>query len=146
MPGFILADAVEELTFDFGEYGPKGTIPEPTAKQIQAFRKTIAEMLADMLPEGNTDDQSPEEMRKVLIEVIGRDQTEIQQKILHAIADVCSDEPSFEVLDKLPYRHQQAFSGWISGVFLLPQTPMPATNGSVAGQGTGPSSTSRSAN
>lgn len=134
MPGFILKDEVEELTYDFepfikAEDGGKGQIPEPSAAQIQQFRTTVAQMLSEMLPDADTnpDTQDPVQMRKMVLEVIGRDQTEIQQKLLHTIAEVCSGKPSFDVLNELPYRHQQAFSGWITGEFLLPNAPTPAT-------------------
>jgi hypothetical protein len=143
MPGFVLKDAVEELTYDFEPYPVssqkdmdefegkrKGTIPEPSATQIQNFRTSIAELLSEMIPEGLDDEVTKAvEMRKALLEVIAKDQTAMQQKSLHALAEVCSNQPSFDVLNALPYRHQQAFSGWITGVFLLPQVPTPATKG-----------------
>jgi hypothetical protein len=133
MAEFVLADEVEELKFNFEPYGPKGDIPEPSAHQIQNFRTAIAEMLSEMLPDTVVENldktENVAELRRVLLATIGKDQTETQQKALHAIAAVCSDSPSFDILDVLPWRHQQAFSGWISGVFLLPQTLTPATKG-----------------
>jgi hypothetical protein len=134
MAEFILADEVEELKYNFEPFGPKGNILEPSAAQIQSFRQSIADMLANLLPEEldkpeQTDEQKASELRRLLIKTLGEDQTATQQKALHALAEVCSDSPSFDVLNALPWRHQQAFSGWISGVFLLPQTKTPATNG-----------------
>ena len=148
MPGFIAEEHVDELSYDFTKVGgPKGVIPEPTAAQMQAFRHSVAELFAESVPEDiNVDEMKAPELRQAVITVLGDDQSELQEKALHAIADVCSDSPSFDQLQALPWRHQQAFSGWLTSILLLPQTSAPATNGSVAGQGTGPSSTSRSAN
>lgn len=130
MAGFVASEVVDELTYDFKPFGPEGKILEPSATQIQNFRTSLAAMFEDMVPEGLGEDaeRDAEKLQKLIRDFIGRDQTEMWQKMLHAIADVCSDDPSFDVLDKLPYRHQQAFIGWISGVFLLPQMPTPATS------------------
>jgi len=144
MSQFVLADEVEDLKFNFEPYPLStqkdvdefadlrvGVIPEPTSAQIQNFRTSIAEMLTEMLPDESPSlvEDDPIKLRKLLLATIGKDQTVTQQKALHAIADVCSGKPSFDVLNALPWRHQQAFSGWISGIFLLPQAPTPATNG-----------------
>lgn len=128
MPGFVAKDQVDALDFNFEPYGPSGEIPEPSASQIQNFRSAIAEMFGELLPEDTKEEEQSATLVKKVMEYLGRDTTEIQQKILHAVADVCSDSPSFDTLEKLPYRHQQAFVGWISGVFLLPPVPTPATN------------------
>jgi hypothetical protein len=95
-----------------------------------------------MVPDEDIDESAKtEEIKKALMEVIGKDRTELREKMLHAIADLCSDHPTFDELEALPFRHQEAFSGWIAGVFLVPQPLTPATNGLVAGGATGPSST-----
>ena len=141
MPGFIASEAVEELAYDFTAIGGnKGTIPEPSAAQMQTFRHVIAELFEEGVPEDIPDTTKAAELRLAIIRTLGEDTTEIQEKTLHAIADVCSDNPSFDELTSLPFRHQQAFSGWLTEQLLLPQTLTPATNGSVAGGGIGPSS------
>jgi hypothetical protein len=129
LPGFILSEHVDELTFDFTPYGPEGKIIEPTAGQIQNFRSALAGLFQELIPEDEGQPANPVELAKRVTEYVSRDQTEILYKILHAVAAVCSDSPSFDVLEGLPYRHQQAFVGWISGVFLLPPVPTPATSG-----------------
>jgi hypothetical protein len=128
---FILSEEVEPLKFNFAPYGPEGIIPEPSAAQIQNFRMAVAAMFNDAMTEQDAIDldkaENAMELRRIFVATIGKDQTASQQKALQTIADVCSDTPSFDVLNALPWRHQQAFSGWISGVFLLPQTSTPAT-------------------
>lgn len=138
MAGFNAAEAVEPLDYNFKPFvDAQGTVPEPSADQITAFRKSTMEMYADMVPEGFDDTAATTEMVKKVVEFLGADRTEMQEKILHTIADVCSDHPSFDELNALPYRHQQAFAGWLSGVFLLPSLPTPAMISSAAGQGIG---------
>ena len=129
MPGFVAKEQVDELTYNFEPWGPQGEIPEPSAAQITAFRKGVAEMFEATLPEGMDEGEEKQaELVKKVIEFIGRDTSEVQEKILHSVADVCSDRPSYDVLEALPYRHQQAFVGWVTGVFLLPQTLTPVTS------------------
>ncbi len=41
--------------------------------------------------------------------------------VLQASAELCSHQPSFEQIKKLPSRTQKAFFGWLSGVFGDPE-------------------------
>jgi|SRR5215472_11983435 len=134
MAGFNASSAVEPLDYDFNPFvDSKGTVPEPSAEQINDYRRAIMSIFQEMVPEGMdaepTDNgtRSTTEMVRRVTEFLGTDRTEMQEKILHTLADVCSNTPSFDELSALPYRHQQAFAGWISGVFLLPSLPTPAT-------------------
>lgn len=127
MAGFVASEQVDELTYDFKPHGPEGTIPEPSATQIQDFRQAIAQMFQDMVPEDMDDEAKAVSAVKRVVEFLGKDTSEEQQKILQTVAAVCSDNPSFDVLDKLPYRHQQAFIGWLSGVLLIPKALTPVT-------------------
>lgn len=127
MAKFVVADSVESLEYNFEPYAGKGVIPEPTAGQIQNFRQALADLFG-MLPTPDTEQVSGQEVMRRVTEFLGRDTSEIEGKLLHAISDVCSNQPSYDELTELPYRAQQAFVGWISGTFLLPQLPMPATN------------------
>jgi hypothetical protein len=124
MPGFVLGESIEELTYDFTPYAGKGTVAEPSALQIQNFRRALGEMIGTMAP----NEEEDVSMYQRVQDFFSRDTTEIQDKILHAAADVCSDHPSFDELAALPYRAQQAFLGWITGTFLVPQQLMPATS------------------
>lgn len=126
MAGFVLNEQVEELRYDFSPHGGSGVIPEPSALQIRDFRRYLATAIGDM-PEVPEEGLKTTELVKKVAEYLGRDTSEIEAKTLHAIADVCSDNPSYETLDSLPYRHQQAFFGWLVGVLLRPEQPTPAT-------------------
>lgn len=125
---FVLAEEVEALGYNFEPYGKAGSIPEPSGEQINAFRKSVSEVLQQALGEDVKIDDENQEWARRLVKVLGEDTSEIQHKLLLAIAEVCSDKPSYDELKALPYRAQQAFSGWVMGVFLLPSTPMPGTS------------------
>jgi hypothetical protein len=103
-------------------------VPEPSAAQIQNFRIALSSLVEAMAPQGAADTEDPVALLKQVTDYLGRDQTEVQDKLLHALADVCSDQPSFDELESLPYRAQQAFMGWITGTFLLPKLPITATS------------------
>jgi hypothetical protein len=127
MAKFSIVEAVETLEYNFEPYGEKGVIPEPTATQIQGFRQALADLFG-MIPMPEEEQVNSQELVKRVADFLGRDTSEIEGKLLHAVADVCSNNPSYDELQALPYRAQQAFVGWISGTFLLPQLPTLATN------------------
>lgn len=123
--GFIASEAVEELSYDFGQYGPKGVIPEPTTKQVEAFRnvmlgslQTLASSLglniSDLGPKG------PEvpvtlEMLDTLLEK----SEEAEHLVVTAVADLTGIPE--HTLNALPYRVKAAFLGYITGAFLSPE-------------------------
>jgi hypothetical protein len=125
---FVLRLEVDQLEYNFEPYSSKGFIPEPTSQQIQNFRQSLAELIGETSNNApNTDD--PVGLVKRVADYLGQDTTEITAKILHIAADVCSNQPSYDDLEAIPYRAQQAFLGWLTGVFLIPETRTPATNG-----------------
>lgn len=139
MAGFNASTAVEALDYDFRPFvEAHGVVPEPSTDQITVYRKAIMDMFEEMIPEGLDDEnQKTVDMIHKVVQFLGSDRSEEQEKILHVLADVCSDKPSYDELSALPYRHQQAFAGWVSGIFLLPSMPTPATTPLVAGPVTG---------
>jgi hypothetical protein len=127
MANFVLTEQVSALSYDLTPYAGKGTVPEPSALQIQSFRRVLAEMIGEMpQPQADTADQM--ELVRRVVEFLGKDTTEIDEKLTHAAADVCSGSPSYDELRDLPYRPMQAFLGWLVGMFLVPQLLTPATN------------------
>jgi hypothetical protein len=125
---FNLSDEVGALDYNFEPYARAGTIPEPSAMQIQAFRHALGELLSSLpTPERPTDDD-PAVFSATLTEFLSRDTTEADEKILQITADVCSNQPSFDELQMLPYRARQAFLTWLTGVLLIPEAQRPATS------------------
>jgi hypothetical protein len=127
MPNFVLRENVDELAYDFSPFAGKGVVPEPSAAQIQNFRVALSQLVTEMAPDQTETEDGTELLRRVT-EYLGRDTTEINDKLLHTLADVCSDQPSFDELEGLPYRAQQAFMGFITGTFLVPKLPITATS------------------
>ena len=126
---FVLRESIDELTYDFTPHAGSGVIPEPSATQILNFRHTLGEMFGEMMPPEVADTSTTSALAQRVSEYLGQDTSEQQEKLLLAIAEVCSDMPSADELKLLPYRAQQAFAGWIVGTFLINPLPTPATNG-----------------
>jgi hypothetical protein len=98
---FDAESAAETLDFDFTKYlpGVKGTIPEPSQAQIDAFAKAN-NAASGVDPE---DDDAVKESN---------------EKLLDALVKFCSGAPTKAQLKKLPKRVQTAFFGWLFGMFL----------------------------
>jgi hypothetical protein len=125
MPGFVLGEEVLGLEYNFEPYAGAGQIPEPSSMQINAFRSALGTLYSES--RANAPDTEDPDVEKIT-EFLSRDTTEIDEKLLHAVAAVCSDSPSFDDLSALPYRGLQAFMGWLTKVLLLPEAPRPATS------------------
>lgn len=129
MGTFNAATAVEQLDYDFEAYGGgKGTIPEPTTGQMEAYFNEIREIAANarklqesakkMQERGNDAEAlSDEETQEILAAMDSFSLQQFQSQMSAAIARLCSDSPSEEQLSKLPHRVLQAFMKWISGEF-----------------------------
>lgn len=122
---FNSGEEVEGLDYNFSAHGGgAGRIPEPTAEQITTFRQFLGAQI-DTATGGDDGDEDEELTQRQQIrrmaEILGRDDSEQSAGILHAIAALCSDNPTYLELSVLPYRVQQAFLGWLTGVFLRPE-------------------------
>ena len=116
--GFQASEAVEELSYNFTPYNDAhGTIPEPTAKQVERFRSAIVGSVTSLglNPEEVSSGKVGFDQVGALMEKAG----EVEQTLLDAISDLTGIPNS--VLNSLPYRVQAAFSGYIVGVFLNPE-------------------------
>ena len=128
MATFNLQEEVGSLDYDFTPYGSKGTIPEPSSLQIQNFKQGLAGLIENqVVPDQDPTQMAPKEMISKLSELLSRDTSEIDEKVIQMTADVCSDHPTIDEIRALPYRARQAFTGWLVGMFLLPEVPTPAT-------------------
>jgi hypothetical protein len=124
---FVAQEEVPELTYDLKPWGSSGTIPEPSRTKIKAFRSAFGDFIEAVAK--SVGGVAPEEARtmpmseqiKILSEFFSMDTSEMDDKMLHAMADLCSDHPSYDELEKSPYRVQQAFLGFLQGTFLSPK-------------------------
>lgn len=144
MPAFVLVEEVDDLSFDFSSTsnpdGAKGTIPDPSAKQINTFqkklraiskeiRRTLGKLDKDTDPDkaGAEEEASDTEVLAAALESADDALVGAQDAIVAAVAGVCGGHPTLAEIQALPYRAQQAFIGWVTGTFLDPQPSKPAT-------------------
>lgn len=153
---FNIVDEVEDLAFDFTKAlpnvpGASGAIPEPSAKQIGAFFTAIAQVIRDQVDLGKDDDESefdpknPADLMRALDSFTEAQFVKVSKQMCAAHAKLCSNTPSEAILSKLPYRHQQAFFGWVQESF-LPNQSSAATSPSPAAQTDASSTTSPAGN
>jgi hypothetical protein len=96
--------------------------------QIQSFKQALADMIQSTpTAPDNVDEMTPRQMVMSISGLLSRDTTEVDEKVMHMAADVCSGSPSFDDIAVLPYRARSAFLGWLVGVLILPEVPTPAT-------------------
>lgn len=114
---FKASEKVEKLDYDFEEFGPKGTIPEPSSKQVEEYQRAITQALKNtgMDPESIATGKIKMDQIDDLLQTVHG----LEQEMVAATADITGIAHS--VLNALPYRHKAAFMGWIMGEFFNPQ-------------------------
>jgi hypothetical protein len=131
MAGFNAADAVDPFDYNFAPYADaKGTIPEPTDAQVNRFYAGLASALKEGLGEDRVsgiDLADRAQLAKLQSELSADDMDKVSAAFLNLYAAVCSDQPSREDLEALPYRLRAAFYGAVQG-WLSPEASRPATN------------------
>lgn len=122
MAKFDAGSAVEVMEYDFTKYdGGQGEIPEPSRGQVELFFERIAELKKftnKAMRDGETiaeDDESGEELEKFIEELSEGELKKYQAELSVWAADVCSQEPSVEDINKLPYRVFGAFMAYLAG-------------------------------
>lgn len=118
MAGFKAAEQVEELAYDFNPHSKvSGVIPEPTSKQVEAYRRKIADAIKDS-------GLDPDALMNGVLTLADMDGLlEKSAKAEAAIVEATADLTGIanDSLKALPYRVQYAFLGWIMGQFLSPE-------------------------
>lgn len=116
MSGFIATEQVEALTYDFNPHvAAAGTIPEPTADQIERYRSVIVGAFKEMGLSGV--DLKALDLSQM--DSLMEKSKVIEAAILAATADLTGI--SEEHLSALPFRVSRAFLGWIMGQFFSPE-------------------------
>lgn len=116
--GFVASEEIESLTYDFNPHvDVKGTIPEPTTDQVDAYRAAFFNSAKQLLGVDEDGDSVEAQMRAMdkLLET----NKEVEIEATKATADLTGI--SFDVLVDLPFRVRSAFLGWVMGVFLNPE-------------------------
>lgn len=116
--GFVATEAVEELTYDFNPFADaKGTIPEPSSKQIEAYRNAIVSAFRStgIDPEDVRGGKfSLDKMDELMEKTAG-----VEEAMVVATADLTGIATG--TLRDLPYRPKAAFMGWVMGQFFNPE-------------------------
>lgn len=126
-PAFVLEDELDKLTYDFRPYvDAHGIIPEPSSTQIKGLQSAMRAALKPALEAMNVaaDTADVSALMAALAEPSKADLKAAEaasEAIIHAISDTCSGTPTPDELRALPFRGQQAFIGWLSGVLLSPE-------------------------
>ena len=130
MAGFNAAEVVEALDFDFTAFnGPKGTIPEPSNKQVKIFFNRMRDTALATRRDAATLDEdellSDEDAANLALAAFDETSEKHNQDVVNAVVMVCSNIFSYEDLDNLPFRVQNAFMAWLV-VQIRPEEATPA--------------------
>ena len=114
---FKADEKLEKLDYDFTPYVDlKGTIPEPSTKQVETFQQVMAKIYQDAGGVIQPDEGGKIKVTAENIDSVLAVNKEIDSAMAHAVADVTGFAD--QTLQKLPPRLRTAFVGWIAGVFL----------------------------
>lgn len=124
--GFNAGTAVSKLDWDFTQFVPdaKGTTPEPSAEQAEAFLAAMRDLAVEADADATDEEKAAltdQEAAERLASLSSDKMRLLSEKLIGAVADVCSNNPTREQIAALPYRPQQAFFGHIYGQILNPQ-------------------------
>lgn len=128
---FVAAEEVDDLTYDFTKYvpGAQGTIPEPSNHLVETFQSQMRQVMTPMFELQGKVNAANEDLASLtadVMESLGNEADEQTHQLLDSMAsiaaDLCQGTPDTETIQKLPFRVQKAFLGWITGVFLSPES------------------------
>ena len=124
MPAFSAESVVEALDYSFLPYtDAKGTIREPTDKQIASFLtgvKKVVKESEDKLPE-TVDPADPSSVMEALDDLDPEDVVSLMGKMAGLYADLCSGDPSKAQIMALPMRVRQQFYVWLQSEVMSPE-------------------------
>lgn len=128
MAKFNAGTAVEALEYDFTEYVPgcEGIIPEPSTEQIEQYFERAREVAKEVIglrdkmqkvSGDNVEEMSEEEISAIVTDLESVNVSDMQNKMIALIADLCSQQPSAEHILALPFRVRQEFVKWVGAQF-----------------------------
>lgn len=124
MPAFSAESVVEALDYSFLPYtDAKGTIREPTDKQIASFLtgvKKVVKESEDKLPQ-TVDPADPSSVMEALDDLDPEDMVSLMGKMAGLYADLCSGAPSKTEILTLPMRVRQQFFTWLQTEVMSPE-------------------------
>jgi len=132
--GFDAGNAVEPLDFDFSAFVEdcKGTIPEPSQGALERFFDATREIGTQAGVAALEQASSASEVAGALATASEDVLDALTDKLVVAVADLCSGTPSLEQIQQLPFRVRQAFIDWLLGEITDPTKLNPASRDSLA--------------
>lgn len=115
MPTFDVDSSVEPMKYDFKQYGPAGTFPEPSQSDFAKFQAEQSKLQLDAM-ELSREAEEREKEGKLDADFLKKMQDEgdrLDKALSKAIAKLFKDTPSVGDMEKLPYRHKQALVRYI---------------------------------
>jgi hypothetical protein len=123
LPAFSAESVVEALDYSFLPYtDAKGTIREPTDKQIASFLSGVKKVVKESegkLP--NVDPDNPASVMEALDDLDPEDVVSLMGKMAGLYADLCSGDPSKAQILALPMRVRQQFFAWLQNEVMAPE-------------------------
>ena len=118
--GFKATEQVSELTYDFNPHlDLSGSIPEPTADQVETFRRAIYGALKEVAPLLGLGKDAPLGEQLQHMDAMLSSSADFEHTVIQAVSNLSGiPAPS---LEGLPYRVRGAFCGWVLGIFLAPE-------------------------
>jgi hypothetical protein len=150
LPKFNAATVVEALEWTFEPLlKAKGVIKEPTDDQIVKFLTDVKELVTrlheearqraasaaeapgtDLVPAG-AESRNPADLVDAIEELDPAVVGEFHQELAGIFAELCSDDPSREVLLQLPMRIRVIFYSWLRQEVMNPEAAPGAGNAQV---------------
>ncbi len=149
MAAFDAGAVVEALDYDLSAVGgPRGTVPEPTDKQVRDWTRAMQQQALDAQLDLDVEKASVREIAEV---IMSRDAEALAAHALEAFAALCGGRkvvhrgadgepqqvewvggsPTYAQLAALPFRVQRAFFGWLTGELTRPEAPAGGTKPSL---------------
>ena len=145
--GFVAGDVTEPMDWDFTAFGTpedKGTIPEPSAEDVDLFGRRYLGLLQELrqslsedenaVPGESTDEAAQrivEHAAKPLMERIEEwhartmtnreDIMRVNAEMRRILADVCGGSPTLAQIELLPSRILRLFTAWLHEQLTAPK-------------------------
>lgn len=132
MPAFRAEGVVEALDWDFAPYvNARGTIPEPTDRQIAEFLTGVKKVVKDAEADVPADVTDPAAVLSALDELDPDKTIEAAGKMCAVYSGLCSGTPTAEQIQALPMRVRTIFFTWLQDEVMNPEAAGPGGNGQV---------------
>lgn len=124
--GFVASEHAAPLDYDFGG-NAKGTIPEPSSKEVNKFFDKLSHAVEQVTGE-KIEGRDPLTLSRVVSKMTTEQADALVDSQINAICELTKNHPTKGQLEKAGHRVRVAFLGWLIGELRNPEGPRPATN------------------